>query len=55
MSKPCDEEHQFSGFVAGVRGAVTKIHPSRAQRPGASLDGGADALGGADGFDGGMG
>jgi hypothetical protein len=70
MSKPRDEEHQFSRFVARVRGAVAEIHPGCAQRPGASLDGGADALSGAnfsgtdfsgarfgcaDGFDGGMG
>ena len=70
MSKARDKEHQFSRFVARVRGAVTEIHPSSAQRPGASLDGGTDALdsansigadcsgvlfGGADGFDSGMG
>ena len=70
MSKPRDKEYQFSRLVARVRGAVTEMHPGCAQGSGASLDGGADALSGAnfsgtifsgalfgcaDGFDGGMG
>jgi hypothetical protein len=47
MSKTRDKEHQLSRFVARVRGAVTEIHPSCAQRPRAPLNGGANALDGA--------
>jgi hypothetical protein len=56
MRKPRDKEHQFSRFVARLRGAVTEIHPGGTQRPRASLYGGTDALGpaivgGANAFD----